>query len=150
MKTRQHVRVELRFMARSVLSQSSAVASGPTVLCQPIWRHRAKRGIYPTPTEEADRTWAEQTPEDLVLAAAQQKVGPVLFKLPPRFQKDSSRIEGFRKLLPSAGATPSNFAIPVGTKRTFLTSCETTTLHSVFQIITMLHRRGLPRLVSFM
>src|SRR5205085_3781744 len=31
-----------------------------------------------------------------------------------------------------AGATPSNFAIPVGTKTTFLTCCETMTLHSAF------------------
>jgi uncharacterized protein YecE (DUF72 family) len=134
--------------------------------------------FYRTPTEEAVRTWAEQTPEDFVFAwkaskfithwkrlnqtsvnsiallesrlrLLGKKVGPVLFQLPPQSQKDHSRIEGLLKLLPSAGATPS-IAIPIGTKTTFLTCCRTMTLHSVFQIITMLHRRGLPRLVSFM
>jgi uncharacterized protein YecE (DUF72 family) len=86
--------------------------------------------FYRTPTEEAVRTWAEQTPEDFVFAwkaskfithwkrlnqtsvnsiallesrlqLLGEKVGPVLFQLPPQFQKDRSRIEGFLKLLPS-------------------------------------------------
>jgi uncharacterized protein YecE (DUF72 family) len=86
--------------------------------------------FYRTPTEEAVRTWAEQTPEDFVFAwkaskfithwkrlnqtsvtsiallesrlrPLGEKVGPVLFQLPPQFQKDRSRIERFLKLLPS-------------------------------------------------
>ena len=85
--------------------------------------------FYRTPTEAAVRAWAEQTPDDFVFAwkaskfithwkrlsqtsvnsiallesrlrLLGEKVGPVLFQLPPQFQKNRSRIEGFLKLLP--------------------------------------------------
>jgi uncharacterized protein YecE (DUF72 family) len=85
--------------------------------------------FYRTPTEAAVRTWAEQTPEGFVFAwkaskfithwkrlnqtsvnsiallesrlrLLGEKVGPVLFQLPPQFQKNRGRIEGFLKLLP--------------------------------------------------
>ena len=85
--------------------------------------------FYRTPTEAAVRTWAEQTPEGFVFAwkaskfithwkrlnqtsvnslellesrlrLLGEKVGPVLFQLPPQFRKNRSRIEGFLKLLP--------------------------------------------------
>jgi len=86
--------------------------------------------FYRTPTEAAVRAWAEQTPDDFVFAwkaskfithwkrlnetsvnsiallearlrLLSGKVGPVLFQLPPQFQKNRSRLEGFLKLLPS-------------------------------------------------
>lgn len=84
--------------------------------------------FYRTPTEAAVRAWAEQTPEDFVfswkaskfithwkrlnetsvnsiallesrLRLLGHKSGPVLFQLPPQFQKNRSRMEGFLKLL---------------------------------------------------
>jgi uncharacterized protein YecE (DUF72 family) len=85
--------------------------------------------FYRTPTEEAVRAWAEQTPDDFVFAwkaskfithwkrlnetsvnsiallqsrlqLLGQKAGPVLFQLPPQFEKNRNRMEGFIKLLP--------------------------------------------------
>jgi len=86
--------------------------------------------FYRTPTEAAVRGWAEQTPDDFVFAWKASKfithwkrlkqtsvnslallelrlrllggkAGPVLFQLPPNFEKDRGRIEEFLKLLPA-------------------------------------------------
>ena len=134
--------------------------------------------FYRTPTEEAVRTWAEQTPEDFVfawkaskfithwkrlnqtsvnsiallklVAAARRKswASPVSVAaaIPERSQQDR-RISQAPPFAPALRLriSPSQLV-----QDDSLTSCETTALHSVFQIITMLHRRGLPRLVSFM
>jgi len=85
--------------------------------------------FYRTPTEEAVRGWARQTPDDFVFAWKASrfithwkrlnenspnslalmesrlrllgaKAGPVLFQLPPNFTKDRGRLASFLKLLP--------------------------------------------------
>ena len=85
--------------------------------------------FYRTPTEEAVRTWAEQTPEDFVFAwkaskfithwkrlsensansialmetrlkVLSPKVGAVLFQLPPQFSKNRERLASFLDMLP--------------------------------------------------
>ena len=85
--------------------------------------------FYRTPSLDAVRAWAEQTPSDFVfawkaskfithwkrlsdrsrnsLALIEQrlkilgpKAGPVLFQLPPQFKKDHDRLASFLKLLP--------------------------------------------------
>jgi uncharacterized protein YecE (DUF72 family) len=82
--------------------------------------------FYRTPTEAVVRAWAEQTPDDFVfawkaskfithwkrlnetsvntiallesrLSLLRHKAGPVLFQLPPQFEKS---LEAFLKLLP--------------------------------------------------
>jgi uncharacterized protein YecE (DUF72 family) len=84
--------------------------------------------FYRTPTEEAVRGWAEHTPDDFVFAwkaskfishwkrlgdncrnsidlmesrlkLLRGKAGPVLFQLPPNFEKDRERLASFFKLL---------------------------------------------------
>ena len=84
--------------------------------------------FYRTPTEEAVRGWAEHTPDDFVFAwkaskfithwkrlndtcrnsielmesrlkLLRGKAGPVLFQLPPHFEKDRERLASFFKLL---------------------------------------------------
>jgi uncharacterized protein YecE (DUF72 family) len=84
--------------------------------------------FYRTPTEEAVRAWAEHTPDDFVFAwkaskfithwkrlndtcrnsidlmesrlkLLRGKAGPVLFQLPPHFEKDRERLASFFKLL---------------------------------------------------
>jgi uncharacterized protein YecE (DUF72 family) len=84
--------------------------------------------FYRTPTEEAVRGWAEQTPDDFVFAwkaskfithwkrlkdtsrnsldllesrlrLLRGKVGPILFQLPPQFTKDRERLAAFLKML---------------------------------------------------
>ena len=84
--------------------------------------------FYRTPTEEAVRGWAERTPEDFVFAWKASKfithwkrlndtsrnslalmesrlrllggkAGPVLFQLPPQFEKNRERLAAFLKLL---------------------------------------------------
>jgi uncharacterized protein YecE (DUF72 family) len=84
--------------------------------------------FYRTPTEDAVRGWAEHTPEDFVFAwkaskfithwkrlsdncrnsialmesrlkLLRHKAGPVLFQLPPQFEKDREQLAGFLKLL---------------------------------------------------
>jgi uncharacterized protein YecE (DUF72 family) len=84
--------------------------------------------FYRTPTVEAVRGWAERTPDDFVFAwkaskfithwkrlndtsrnsialmesrlrLLGQKAGPVLFQLPPQFEKNRERLAGFLKLL---------------------------------------------------
>jgi uncharacterized protein YecE (DUF72 family) len=84
--------------------------------------------IYRTPTVEAVRSWAERTPRDFVFAwkaskfithwkrlsdnsrnsldlmesrlrLLGDKAGPVLFQLPPHFQKNRERLASFVKLL---------------------------------------------------
>ena len=84
--------------------------------------------FYRTPTEEAVRGWREQTPNDFVFAWKASrfithwkrltdkcanslelmelrlrllgpKAGPVLFQLPPQFQKGRERLASFLKLL---------------------------------------------------
>jgi len=96
--------------------------------------------FYRTPTEAAVRTWAEQTPEDFVFAwkaskfithwkrlnetsvnsiallesrlrLLGHKAGPVLFQLPPQFEKNRSRLEEFLKL---ASAPALCLRIPCG------------------------------------
>lgn len=86
--------------------------------------------FYRTPTEAAVRAWAEQTPDDFVFAWKASKfithwkrlnqtsvnslellesrlrllgpkAGPILFQLPPQFEKNRSRMEAFLKLLPA-------------------------------------------------
>lgn len=86
--------------------------------------------FYRTPTEAAVRAWAEQTPDDFVfgwkaskfithwkrlgqtsansisllesrLRLLGDKAGPILFQLPPKFEKNRSRMEAFLKLLPT-------------------------------------------------
>jgi uncharacterized protein YecE (DUF72 family) len=85
--------------------------------------------FYRTPSLEAVRAWREQTPDDFVfawkaskfithwkrlsaksdnsialmetrLAALGDKVGPILFQLPPRFTADRERLASFLKMLP--------------------------------------------------
>jgi uncharacterized protein YecE (DUF72 family) len=84
--------------------------------------------FYRTPTEEAVRGWAERTPENFAFAwkaskfithwkrlndssrsslglmesrlrLLGDKAGPVLFQLPPQFEKDRARLASFVKLL---------------------------------------------------
>jgi uncharacterized protein YecE (DUF72 family) len=84
--------------------------------------------FYRTPTVEAVRGWADQTPEGFVFAwkaskyithwkrlgpscenslalledrirLLGSKAGPVLFQLPPKFQKDAARLASFLKML---------------------------------------------------
>jgi uncharacterized protein YecE (DUF72 family) len=84
--------------------------------------------FYRTPTEEAVRGWAERTPGDFVFAWKASKfithwkrlgdnsrnslelmesrlrllggkAGPILFQLPPQFEKDRERLAAFFKLL---------------------------------------------------
>jgi uncharacterized protein YecE (DUF72 family) len=84
--------------------------------------------FYRTPTEEAVRGWAKHTPDDFVFAwkaskfithwkrlndtcrnsialmesrlkLLRGKAGPVLFQLPPHFEKDRERLASFFKLL---------------------------------------------------
>jgi uncharacterized protein YecE (DUF72 family) len=84
--------------------------------------------FYRTPTEEAVRGWAERTPDDFVFAWKASKfithwkrlsdnsrnslelmesrlrllggkVGPILFQLPPQFEKNRERLAAFLKLL---------------------------------------------------
>jgi uncharacterized protein YecE (DUF72 family) len=86
--------------------------------------------FYRTPTEAAVRGWAEQTPDDFVFAwkaskfithwkrlketsvnsiallesrlrLLGRKAGPILFQLPPNFEKDRERLRDFLKLLPA-------------------------------------------------
>jgi uncharacterized protein YecE (DUF72 family) len=86
--------------------------------------------FYRTPTEAAVRGWAEQTPDDFVFAwkaskfithwkrlketsvnsiallesrlrLLGRKAGPILFQLPPNFEKDRERLRHFLKLLPA-------------------------------------------------
>ena len=86
--------------------------------------------FYRTPTPEAVKAWADQTPEGFVFAwkaskfithwkrlgptsenslalmetrldLLGQKAGPVLFQLPPRFEKDAPRLSSFLKQLSS-------------------------------------------------
>ena len=85
--------------------------------------------FYRTPTEDAVRGWADQTPDDFVFAwkaskfithwkrlkdtarnsldlmesrlrLLRGKAGPVLFQLPPRFEKDRERLARFLEMLP--------------------------------------------------
>jgi len=85
--------------------------------------------FYRTPTEDAVRGWAERTPEGFVFAwkaskfithwkrlndtsrnslalmesrlrLLGRKAGPVLFQLPPQFEKNLERLASFLKLLP--------------------------------------------------
>src|SRR3954470_18953876 len=84
--------------------------------------------FYRTPTCEAVQGWREQTPDDFVfawkaskfithwkrlsercdnslallehrLSLLGDKVGPVLFQLPPQFERNDARLEGFLKML---------------------------------------------------
>ena len=84
--------------------------------------------FYRTPTEQAVRSWAEQTPDDFVFAWKASKfithwkrlkdtsrnsldllesrlrllggkAGPILFQLPPQFEKDRDRLGSFLRLL---------------------------------------------------
>jgi uncharacterized protein YecE (DUF72 family) len=84
--------------------------------------------FYRTPTEEAVRGWAERTPDDFVFAwkaskfithwkrlnensrssldllesrlrLLRGKVGPILFQLPPQFEKNRERLASFLKML---------------------------------------------------
>jgi uncharacterized protein YecE (DUF72 family) len=84
--------------------------------------------FYRTPTLEAVRAWAEQTPQEFIFAwkaskfithwkrlgpksenslallesrlrLLKAKAGPVLFQLPPQFQKDVTRLESFLRRL---------------------------------------------------
>jgi uncharacterized protein YecE (DUF72 family) len=86
--------------------------------------------FYRTPTEAAVRGWTEQTPDDFVFAwkaskfithwkrlketsvnsiallesrlrLLGRKAGPILFQLPPNFEKDRERLRHFLKLLPA-------------------------------------------------
>jgi uncharacterized protein YecE (DUF72 family) len=85
--------------------------------------------FYRTPTEESVRGWADHTPDDFVFAwkaskfithwkrlndtssnslelmesrlrLLGRKAGPVLFQLPPQFEKNRERLASFFKLLP--------------------------------------------------
>ncbi len=111
--------------------------------------------FYRTPTTKAVRAWAEQTPPQFVFAwkaskfithwkrlgpksgnslsllesrlrLLKAKAGPVLFQLPPQFQKDTTRLASFLKRLRKPRPMFSNFATAAGTRRKSSIFCITT------------------------
>ena len=76
------------------------------------------------------------------------KVGPILFQLPPDFAADAGRLGSFLTLLPDAAGTALNSVIPVGMRQIFSACSRTETLCSVSPITTMPPPRGNALLTS--
>jgi uncharacterized protein YecE (DUF72 family) len=127
--------------------------------------------FYRTPTREAVESWRFQTGKDFVfawkaskfithwkrlsessanslelledrLSLLGNKVGPILFQLPPNFKADANRLDGFLRMLPSKRRYSFEFAIQLGTRRAFSGCSRSGISLSASPIITTRPRRG--------
>jgi uncharacterized protein YecE (DUF72 family) len=126
----RHIRLALRFVAGSLLPRRSS-HKGPAPYYASQFEAAELNGVfYRTPTVRAVRSWKEQTGKDFIfiwkaskfithwkrlsansvnslalmedrLSILGDKVGPILFQLPPNFQADADRLSAFLQMLSS-------------------------------------------------
>jgi uncharacterized protein YecE (DUF72 family) len=120
----------LRFLAGAIFSAGIASQISASILCQSVSTAELNGVFYRTPTPEAVKSWRDQTGPDFVfawkaskfithwkrlsensvnslelledrLSFLGNKVGPILFQLPPNFKADADRLGRFFKMLPN-------------------------------------------------